>query len=151
MWACFAHSGTDPQNLGALPKLSQLSYAVDVPAHNFSRFVRGTLQQQARPWWCTTSVRRSPVSQAERGSVSTRGVPEPLRRRSTPLVPRSRCPRTFSISSLNPMSSIWSASSSTMNSASVSSSVPRPTWSNSLPGVPTTTSRPRLSASSCCA
>lgn len=57
-------------------------------------------------------------------------------------------PLTFSISSLKPMSSIWSASSRMMNSASARLRVPRPMWSSSRPGVPTTTSSPHRKASS---
>mmetsp|Transcript_53174 Transcript_53174/g.156634 ORF Transcript_53174/g.156634 Transcript_53174/m.156634 type:complete len:215 (-) Transcript_53174:488-1132(-) len=57
--------------------------------------------------------------------------------------------RILSMSSWKPMSSISSASSSTRNLSSLSLRLPRLRWSMMRPGVPTTTSTPRLSVLSC--
>ena len=66
---------------------------------------------------------------------------------------RSGCvhaPRMISMSSANPMSTIWSASSSTANLQRVTRSrVPFSRWSLSRPGVPTTTSTPLRRAVNC--
>mmetsp|Transcript_57894 Transcript_57894/g.131201 ORF Transcript_57894/g.131201 Transcript_57894/m.131201 type:complete len:208 (+) Transcript_57894:781-1404(+) len=59
-------------------------------------------------------------------------------------------PRIISMSSANPMSSIWSASSRHANRhLEARSRVPFSRWSLILPGVPTTTSTPARRASNC--
>ena len=55
------------------------------------------------------------------------------------------------MSGRKPMSSMRSASSSTTIFRLSSLSVPRPKWSSTRPGVPTTTSAPRSSFSICAA
>ena len=58
-------------------------------------------------------------------------------------------PQIRSISGIKPISSIRSASSMTNTSTAVSSSLPRPKWSSSRPGVAISTSAPRSSLRNC--
>lgn len=99
---------------------------------------RSTCSSRSLRMYCLATFCTHGGSVAEKSSTCLSASPPPAPMAS----------HTFWMSSLKPMSSIWSASSSTRNRRLPSLSVPRSMWSSTRPGVPTTTCTPRLSASS---